>query len=144
MTHVLLDVLLGARRADSADVIAAAIEAKFVHGWGHRKIAVWLGRPATTVRGWLRSFAGAAVWVARRFMELIVRDAPDAAVLWPAPAGAVPGTALSAVMAYAEALSQRFGQVVTVPWVRVGIAESNGRLFCRSFWGSPANTNRPL
>ncbi|WP_140425638.1 hypothetical protein [Cryobacterium sp. N19] len=85
-THVLLEVQLAARRADAADVIAAAVEAKTVLGWGHRKIAVSCGRPASTVRGWLRAFASSAAVIGDRFTSLLVRDAPDAVVFWPKPA----------------------------------------------------------
>jgi hypothetical protein len=56
-THVLLPVLALARRADTAAVIGMALRAKAA-GSGHRWIAVVLGRPAETVRGWLRRFAG--------------------------------------------------------------------------------------
>jgi hypothetical protein len=46
-----------ARRADVAAVIGSALAAKAT-GAGHRRIAAALGRPAETVRGWLRRFAG--------------------------------------------------------------------------------------
>lgn len=144
VTHVLLDVVLAARRADSAAVIAAGIEAKVVAGSGHRKIAAWLGRPASTVRGWLRAFAAAAAQIAGQFTGLVHRIAVDAASLWPKPSGSAPAAALAVLLAYAQALGGRFGQVVTVVWVQAGIAASNGRLFCRSFWSAPANTNTPL
>jgi len=55
-THVLLPVLLLVRRADTAAVIGAGLTAKAT-GAGHRLIAALLGRPAETVRGWLRRFA---------------------------------------------------------------------------------------
>ena len=57
MTHVLLPVVALLRRADLAAVIGAALAAKAA-GAGHRGIALALGRPAETVRGWLRRFAG--------------------------------------------------------------------------------------
>lgn len=138
MTHVLLDVLLAARRADTAEVIAAAVERKIVAGQGHRQIAAWLGRPATTVRGWLRAFAGSASRIVEWFTALLVRDASDAAVLWPKPAGSGPGpgAALSALLAYAEALGRRFGAVGMVTWARAGIAASHGRLFCTGYWAA--------
>ena len=56
-THVLLPVVLLVRRADTAAVIGAGLTAKAT-GAGHRLIAALLGRPAETVRGWLRRFAG--------------------------------------------------------------------------------------
>lgn len=134
VTHVLLHVALAARRADAAEVIASAVEAKIAAGWGHRKIAASLGRAASTVRGWLRAFAACADRITERFTALVLRDAPDAAVVWPAPAGRAPATALSALLAYAAGLDRRFGTVGTVTWVHSGIAACHGRLFCAGFW----------
>ena len=132
-THVLLEVRLASRRADTAEVIAAAIEAKTALGWGHRRIAAGCGRPVSTVRGWLRAFGASAASIGDRFTGLLVRDAPDAVVLWPKPAGSVQGAALSVLMAYAEGLARRFAATVTVTWVQAGIATSNGQLFCSSW-----------
>ena len=56
VTHVLLAVSCLLRRADGVDVIGAALRVKAA-GVGHRPIAARLGRPASTVRGWLRAFA---------------------------------------------------------------------------------------
>jgi hypothetical protein len=151
-THVLLEVRLAARRADAAEVIAAAVEAKTVLGWGHRKIAAGCGRPASTVRGWLRAFAVSAGAICERFTGLLVRDAPDpvvlwccgAVVLWPKPTGTAWGEALSVLLAYAEGLARRFAATVTVTWIQAGIATTNGRLFYSSWWAGAPNTNRPL
>ncbi|MDQ2741158.1 MAG: hypothetical protein M3Z66_02505 [Chloroflexota bacterium] len=144
VTHVLLAVTLAARRADSAAVIAAAIEAKTATGAGHRVIAVRLSRPASTVRDWLRSFAACAGIIVEKFTALTVRDAADAARIWPKPVGSAAGQALSALAAYSKVLGQRFGAVVTVAWEQAGIAVCNGWLFCRSWWENSANTNPPL
>lgn len=54
-THVLLPDVALLRRRDEVAVIGEAIEAK-VAGEGHRRIAVRLGVPKDTVRGWLRRF----------------------------------------------------------------------------------------
>jgi hypothetical protein len=54
-THVLLPAFAVPRRRDGAEVIGAALVAK-AGGAGHRTIAARLGRPAGTVRGWLRAF----------------------------------------------------------------------------------------
>ena len=48
------------RRRDSVEVIGAALTAK-AKGEGHRRIAQTLGRPPSTVRGWLRAFSLKAV-----------------------------------------------------------------------------------
>jgi hypothetical protein len=55
-THVLLLVVALLRRADTAEVIGTALEAK-ARGEGFRTIAAGVGRPTETVRGWLRRFA---------------------------------------------------------------------------------------
>jgi hypothetical protein len=61
-THVLLPSSMLVRRADAGAVIGAALEAK-ARGVGHRPIARALGRPVSTVRGWLRRFcARAGAW----------------------------------------------------------------------------------
>lgn len=62
-THVLLPAWSVPRRRDSTELIGAALLAK-AQGHGHRTIAVELGRPASTVRGWLRAFARRATRVA--------------------------------------------------------------------------------
>ena len=80
---VLLPALLLVRRADAAAVIGAALEAAAA-GAGHRRIAGLLGRPASTVRGWLRRFAGRAEPVRAFFTVLLARTAPDPVM----PAGA--------------------------------------------------------
>ncbi len=54
-THVLLPASTLVRRADTVAVIGRALLAK-AGGSGHRRIAALLGRPVSTVRGWLRRF----------------------------------------------------------------------------------------
>lgn len=131
-THVLLAASLAARRADGVGVIAAAVEAKVVLGRGHRGIAVWLGRPVSTVRGWLRGFAAAAGAIVEALTTLTVRDAPDAAALWPRPHRDA-GRALAVLGAYAAAVGQRFG-LGTVTWARAGITATGGWLFSAAWW----------
>ena len=60
VTHVLLPVTALLRRADAAGVIVSALAAKASRRVGFRRIAAELARPAETVRGWLRRFAGRA------------------------------------------------------------------------------------
>src|SRR6266516_589835 len=52
-THALLPSFVVPRRLDAAPVIGTAVEGA-AGGLGHRPLAVLLGLPATTVRGWLR------------------------------------------------------------------------------------------
>ncbi|CAH0302990.1 hypothetical protein SRABI83_04581 [Arthrobacter sp. Bi83] len=132
-THVLLEAGLAARRADTAAVIAAAVEAKTAAGHGHRRIAAWLGRPASTVRGWLRTFAASAVSIAEVFTALAHRDGADAAGLWPAPAPTPAGAALAAVTAYASVLAERFA-VAVMPWHSAGLAAAGPFFFSTGRW----------
>ena len=132
-THVLLGIGLAARRADSAVVLAAAVEAKAASGAGHRVIAAWLGQPVSTVRGWLRAFAASAGAIAEVFTALAHRDGADAAGLWPAPVPAPAGRALAAVTAYAGVLAARFS-VATVAWQSAGLAVAGPFFFSAGRW----------
>jgi hypothetical protein len=99
-THVLLPVQLLCRRADAGAVIGRALE-ESAAGAGHRKIAGLLGRPVSTVRGWLRGLARNAGRVRERFTSLaasLVTDPP-----LPAPAGSPSADAVAAVAAAAAA-----------------------------------------
>ena len=58
-TQVLLPVSVLPRRADAVTVIGAALLAK-AGGAGHRRVAVLVGVPASTVRGWLRRIIAVA------------------------------------------------------------------------------------
>lgn len=69
-THVLLSSAWLARRADGVAVIGAALLARAT-GAGHRPIAAGLGRPASTVRGWLRRFQARAEEVRVLFTRLL-------------------------------------------------------------------------
>jgi hypothetical protein len=105
-THVLLPATLVARRKDSAEVIGTAVMAK-LDGSGHRSIARSLGRPAATVRGWLRRFEAGAE-------RLRLRAATWAASLDPLaaparPAGSSLGDALEALACVRRSLVLRFG-----------------------------------
>lgn len=54
------------RRRDGVEVVGVALTAK-ARGDGHRRIAADLGRPASTVRGWLRRFAVMAAALREHF-----------------------------------------------------------------------------
>lgn len=130
---MLLVVSLALRRADAAAVIATAVEAKAVRGLGYRRIAAVLGRPVSTVRGWLRAFVSSAGAVVEAFMALVLRVAPDAAALWPAPQPGTAGRALAVLAAYAAAVAERYG-IGTVAWVRAGNASP-----LHTGWKGPAS-----
>ena len=119
-THVLLPVSCLLRRLDAVEVIGAALVAKAA-GRGHRPIAAALGRPATTVRGWLRRFAAAAERLRVGFTRLALALDPGSPP--PPPAGSAAADAVGAVGAAAAA--RRFGP--RSPWW-LAAAATGGRL----------------
>jgi hypothetical protein len=140
-THVLLPVSALLRRADVVEVIGAGL-GWAATGWGHRRIAVRLGRPAATVRGWLRRFRDRAEAVRSGFTALLVGLDPVAVL--PEPAAAVLGDAVSAVVAAAVATVRRWGAVVDglSPWELAG-AVTSGRLLAPTDTPMSINTSRP-
>lgn len=139
-THVLLPVVLAARRADEAAVIARAVALKAVAGTGHRKLADWLGRPVSTVRGWLRAVAVSAAAMTAVFTGLLLRDAPDAASVWPAPVAAGISAALVVVEAYAQVFAGRWA-VDMVAWHVVGLSAVGPWFFSAPWWLKATNTS---
>jgi len=125
-TQVLLSVIGLSRRADVVEVIGASLVAKAA-GWGHRQIAVLVGRPASTVRGWLRRFAGRAESVRAAFTALAVDVDPGTAP--PLAAGTGFADAVAAVLAATVAVLRRWpGLRLTVsPW-QLAAAVSHGGL----------------
>jgi hypothetical protein len=112
-THVLLPAWCLSRRADAGEVIGLALEAKAC-GDGHRVIAGRLGRPASTVRGWLRAFSARAEQVRSVFTALaasLVTDPP-----LPAPAGSPAAGAVAAVAAAAAAAAVVPGVGAVARW----------------------------
>ena len=124
-THVLLPAQFLQRRADAGEVIGAALEAAAAGG-GHRRIAGLLGRPASTVRGWLRRFAGRAERVRAFFTVLLARTSPDPVM--PAGAQGLVAAAVSAIAGAAAAVAARWPQVGEVPVWAAASAASGGRL----------------
>lgn len=106
VTHVLLPVSLLLRRAYAAEVIWAALAAKSA-GVGHRRIAVGLGVPACTVRGWLRVIAGRAEAVRHWFVAIALTAGVDVSI--PKSTGSGCGDVLAAISTAAEAITARFG-----------------------------------
>ena len=93
-THVLLSAAWLSRRGDAASVIGVALLAK-AKGEGHRLIAAALGRPAATVRGWLRRFSARAEDVRVLFTRLLHALDPQAGPM--TPRGSVFADALEAL-----------------------------------------------
>ena len=138
VTHVLLSVACLLRRADGVEVIGAALRLKAA-GAGHRPIAERLDRPATTVRGWLRTFARHAETVRSVFTMLLARLDP---LTGPLPCGSsVLADAVEVVGAAAAAARRRLGVVGAVsPWQLVS-AVTNGRLLAPEPMTELINTN---
>jgi hypothetical protein len=122
---VLLPVFVLVRRVDLADVIGAALVWK-ASGAGARSIAVRLGRPVDTVRGWLRRFEQRAEHVRVYFTVLLVETGIDPV---PPAAAATPfAAAVSAVVGAYHAALSRWPDVGKVsPW-QTAAATSRGRL----------------
>jgi hypothetical protein len=138
VTHVLLVVSCLCRRADAADVIGAALRAKAA-GEGHRPIAVRLGRPASTVRGWLRAFAHNAERIRAVLTALLVELDPLTGPL--GPAGSVLADAVEAVGACAAAARRRLGVVGAVSAWELASAVTGGRLLAAAGPAGSANTS---
>jgi hypothetical protein len=122
---VLLPVQCLLRRADAAAVIGTALE-KNAAGAGHRSIARDLGRPAETVRGWLRRLAARAGAVRAFFTVLLAATSPDPVM--PAAASGPVADAVSAIAGAAVAVAQRWPRIGEVPVWAAASAASGGLL----------------
>jgi Domain of unknown function (DUF6431) len=138
-THVLLPVTCLSRRADEVAVIGQALEAKAA-GAGHRVIAEVLGRPASTVRGWLRAPAARAEQVRPVFTALAVSLVSDPPL--PAAAGSPLGDAVAAIAA-AAAAAARFLAVSEVARWHLAAAVTGGLLLAPSWLAGMINTSWP-
>jgi hypothetical protein len=122
------------RRADAVEVVGAGLELAAA-GWGCRRIAERLGRPMTTVRGWLRCWSRRAARTTAAFTSLLVALADDPAAVLPAPAGSASRDAVCAVTGFAFAARARFGMVMVPTWLLVSAA-CHGRLLAPG-WPPP-------
>lgn len=138
VTHVLLSIACLWRRADAVEVIGAALRAKAA-GAGHRPIAARLGRPVSTVRGWLRAFARNAETTRSVFTSLLAQLDPLQSPL--RPAGSAFADAVEVVGAVVAAARRRLGMVGAVsPWQLVS-AVTDGRLLVQDLTVAVSNTN---
>jgi hypothetical protein len=138
VTHVLLAVSCLLRRADAVDVIGAALRLKAA-GSGHRSIAARLGQAASTVRGWLRAFAGNAEQLRAVFMALLVQLDPLTGPL-PSHPG-VFADAVEVIGGCAAAARRRLGVLGAVsPW-QLAAAVTNGLLLAAGPAPELSNTN---
>jgi len=134
---VLLPAWCLTRRADAGEVIGLALEVKAA-GEGHRVIAERLGRPASTVRGWLRAFTRRAEQVRSVFTALaasLVTDPP-----LPVPAGPGVADAVAAVAAAAAAAARVPGVGTVARW-ELAAAVTCGLLLAPAWPARVANTS---
>jgi len=123
---VLLPAWCAPRRADSVEVIGAALVAKAA-GAGYRRIAADLGRPAGTIRRWLRAATRPPhlEWLRQRGIDHAARL--QAEVLADVSASSSPlADALTALAAAVTAYQRRITRPVPA-WTLIGIFTS-GRL----------------
>jgi hypothetical protein len=125
VSHVLLPVFALLRRADVVTVIGAALAAKAA-GAGARTVAAALGRPAETVRSWVRRFAERAEAVRVAFTALLVGVGVDPVP--PAAAVTVFADAVASVAGASAAVRSRWPGVGEVPPWLLASAVSGGRL----------------
>ena len=132
-THVLMpdDMLL--RRRDGVEVVGAALTQK-AQGKGHRPIAVVLGRPASTVRGWLRRFAAMAGELREHFTRWAHSIDPSHDRLF--AGGSALCDAVEAVGVLGMVAVRRFGP--RPPWPLASLVTGGG-LLCNtsSPWARP-------
>lgn len=134
----MLPVVALLRRADAAVVIGMALATKAFGGGGWRRIAVLVGRPALTVRGWLRRFAGRLEAVRGVFTVWLRALAADPVL--PGPAGSRWADALAAIDAAAMAAAGRFGVPTVSPW-ELAVTVSGGRLLAPGWPPVSINTS---
>jgi len=138
VTHVLVSIGCLLRRADAVEVIGAALRLKAA-GAGHRPIAVQLGRPESTVRGWLRAFSRNAATLRSVFTTLLAQLDPLQGPIRPMGTGLV--DAVEAIGAATAAARRRLGVVGAVsPW-QLASAVTCGRLIARDLTVVVSNTN---
>jgi len=130
-TQILLPSTLTLRRADSTEVIGAALLAK-AHGAGHRTIARQLGRPPSTVRRWLRRVpAEHAEWLYRRGVERAAEIDRELLSFHATPAVlAEPRSTLWHALNMLGAAVRRYRQLLALratPWAVIGFF-AHGRL----------------
>ncbi|HEY6422477.1 MAG TPA: helix-turn-helix domain-containing protein [Pseudonocardiaceae bacterium] len=128
------------RRADSVEVIGSALVAAGA-GWGHRRVARLVKRPASTVRNWLRRFDARAGPLRMWFTALAVALEP--APLMPQPAGSEVGDAVAAIMTAVRAVWSRWPDVLlSVSAWQIAAAITSGLLLAPTLAVESINTSR--
>lgn len=131
VTHVLLPTVVLLRRRDLAEVIGAALQARFLDGTSRKDVAAGAGVEPDTARGWLRRFAQRAEEIRAVFTEWAHRLDPGLGAI--EPRGSPAADALEAIGVAAAAATRKLAPVPTWGFV-AGV--SGGRLL--------SNTSCPL
>jgi hypothetical protein len=138
-THVLLPAFLLGRRLDVVEVIWSVLRAR-VDGLGWRRLVALVGRPASTVRGWMARARVRAEMIRDRFTQLehllVAADGDDMTRV--APTGSGLGDAVAQIGVCLAAL-RRYRPVVlsAVSVARTVVVLSGG-------WLLGTRTLRPL
>jgi hypothetical protein len=140
VTHVLLPADLLVRRRDDVAVFGAVLLLVGA-GAGHRRIAEMAGRPAGTVRGWLRRFRKLAAVIRVLFTRVQVALVVDPPPL--EPAGSPEADAVVAVVAAADAAAGRWPGVMVSPW-ELASAVTGGTFLAPKITLGWINTSSPL
>lgn len=124
VTHVLLPAHAGApRRADAIEVIGSALLAS-IAGQGHRRIAADLGRPAATVRGWIRRATVRAQAINAQATSLALALDPLPSPM--RPAGSPLADALEALGTAIAAARRRLGPLSLAATITGGLLARGG------------------
>lgn len=110
MTHALLPWFVLPFKWDRVEVIGRALELA-ARGWGHRRIALAIGRSETTVRGWLRRIRRRAALISR---QLLAKATEWGGMNWELPTAGLPRL-WAAVLALAEQWRRRQGSAGVWP-----------------------------
>jgi hypothetical protein len=138
VTHVLLPVVLLARRADTAAVIFAGLVGA-ARGWGYLRVAAALGRAGGTVRGWIARVRARAEALRAMFTAVGCRLDPDPVL--PSPAGCPVADVLAAVEFARAAAASRWSRVgLVVSAAQLAVSVSGGALLSPAFVPESINT----
>jgi hypothetical protein len=138
VTHVLLPVVLLARRADTAAVIFAGLVGA-AGGWGYLRVAAALGRAGGTVRGWIARVRARAEALRAMFTAVGCRLDPDPVL--PSPAACPVADVLAAVEFARAAAASRWSRVgLVVSAAQLAVSVSGGALLSPAFVPESINT----
>jgi hypothetical protein len=129
-THVLVPGVMLPRRADTVEVVGEALAAA-ARGEGYRPIATRLGRPAATVRGWVRRFTARAEMTLQHAIRCLIRYDHHVVRIEPDPAASPLQSVLVLLGAAAAAVERRFDARARSPWQLVS-ALCSGRMLANT------------